>query len=245
MKIIRFIIAILFFILFSVVVALASVVTLSRWNIGLSSPVLRFGGRTTLRILNVPLIVEGDWHIKDEICRVCICNHQSTLDIIWFSAVCPPRLGGVGKKELKWVPLLNVMWWVLKLYYVDRSDSQKARATFEHIASDIQKTKRSFTLAPEGTRSADGRLGAFKKGAFHLALQANVPILPVIVAGAHEAMPKGSFSYNYHPIHIRFLEPIDTSTWEYETLNDHVQDTRAIVKKAYDQLRSDIGLPPL
>ena len=244
-SIIRSIMAFLFFITFVLCFLVWSLVTFRHWNIEISSPLLRFWAWITLWILGIKMTIEGDWPLEDEACRICICNHQSTLDIVWFCAICPPRLGSVGKKELRWVPILNLVWWSLKLYYVNRGDRQQALKTFEVLAQDMQRQSRSLSLSPEGTRTKDGRISNFKKGAFYLAIQAKAPIYPLVVSGAYEAMPKGSFWTKPGHIHVRFLERIDTQDWSIDEVDSYVQDTQEKMEKAYQKLRVDTGLEEL
>jgi 1-acyl-sn-glycerol-3-phosphate acyltransferase len=242
-KFIRVILALLFFLAFVSTFLLIAVLTWRRFTDQLSGPMLRFWGRGTLMILGVPLRLVGDWPFRDPQPRVCILNHQSTLDIVWFCAVSPNRMSGVGKVEIKKVPVLNVAWWVLKLYYIDRSNRESAVQTLLAVSEDIIKNKRSVTLAPEGTRSATAQLGPFKKGAFHLALNGKLPIYPMVVAGAYEAMPKGRLLATTQPISVRFLPPISTLDWMEETLDEHIEEVRSIMESAYHQLRHDMGLP--
>ena len=84
----------------------------------------------------------------------------------------------------------------------------------------------SVCVFPEGTRSRDGRLQPFKKGAMHLAMQAGVPIVPVVIRGAHKIWGKFGYSIacNEDPIEIEFLDPIDTSAWTAETLAKHTEE---------------------
>jgi 1-acyl-sn-glycerol-3-phosphate acyltransferase len=245
LSIIRSAVAFSFFIVFVLCFFIWSLITLRHWNVEISSPLLKYWSRITLWMLGIQINIEGDWPFGDETCRICICNHQSTLDIIWFCAICPPRLGSVGKKELKWIPVLNLVWWSLKLYYVHRGDRQKALNTFEALAQDMQKQSRSLSLSPEGTRTKDGRISKFKKGAFYLAIQAKAPIYPLVVSGAYEAMPKGSFWTKPGHIHVRFLERIDTYDWSIDKVDIYVQQTQKKMEKAYQQLRADIGLEDL
>ena len=101
-----------------------SVLTLRRWNLRLSGPILRIFGRVTLKILGIPLVLMNEWPFEEDEARVVIVNHQSTLDVVWFCAVCPSRMGSVGKHELIWVPVLNLAWWAFRLFLIDRSDHE-------------------------------------------------------------------------------------------------------------------------
>ena len=85
----RTLIAFSFFAVYVTSFFIFSVLTLRRWNLRISGPVLRFFGRITLKILGIPLVLVNEWPFGEDEARVVIVNHQSTLDVIWFCAVCP------------------------------------------------------------------------------------------------------------------------------------------------------------
>ena len=84
----------------------------------------------------------------------------------------------------------------------------------------------SVGIAPEGTRSKDYNLGPFKKGAFHMAMQAGVPIVPVIIKNAHDVMPKGSNLIKPSIVEVVVLPAVNTDNWKKETLNKHIKAIR-------------------
>ena len=90
-------------------------------------------------------------------------------------------------------------------------------------------------LAPEGTRSRDGRLGPFKKGAFHLAMQAGVPIVPVVIHNAGDVAPKGEFVLRPATVEVDVLPPVDTSDWRSETIEEHVAEVRRMFQETLGQ----------
>ena len=83
-------------------------------------------------------------------------------------------------------------------------------------------------IAPEGTRSATPRLGPFKKGAFHVAMQAEVPIVPIVIRNAGELMWRGSQTLRPGTVEVGVLPPVDTSDWQRETIADHVAEVRGM-----------------
>ena len=234
-----------FFILFLCVTLVFSVLTWRKWNLRLSGPVLRFLGRSCLKILGTPLRLKDPWPFTEDEARVVIINHRSTLDVLWFAAICPNRVGAIGKKELIWIPFMNLGWWAFRLFLIDRSDREAAIKTMKVATENTVKHKRSVSLAPEGTRSKTGHILPFKKGAFHLALEARLPIYPVVMCGAAEAMPKHTFWAYPRPISLRFLEPISTMDWSIENLDQHISDVQQKMSDAYLKLREEEGLPQL
>ena len=241
----RTIIAFVFFAVYMGLFFLFSVCTWRRWNLRLSGPVLRFFGRVSLKILGIPLILMNEWPFGEDEPRVVIVNHQSTLDVVWFCALCPNRLGSVGKRELIWVPFLNLTWWALRLFLIDRSHHESAILTMSQATENTIRYRRSVALAPEGTRSKDARILPFKKGVFHLAIEGRLPIYPIVMCGAAEAMPKHSLIAYSRPITVQFLPAISTQDWERDHLDEHIAEVQQQMNEVYIELRAQAGLPPI
>ncbi len=108
---------------------------------------------------------------------------------------------------------------------MDRSDKKKAIEAMKP-AVDALKNGISVVIAPEGTRSGSKELGAFKKGAFHLAIQGGVPIVPIVIKNAYMAMPKGSKFFKPTHIEVVVLDPVDTSEWKLKKINTYVEEVR-------------------
>ena len=103
-------------------------------------------------------------------------------------------------------------------------------------AVDALKGGTSIIIFPEGTRSKDYKLGPFKKGAFHLAVQAGVPIVPIIIRNAHDAMPKGSSLFRSAAIEVIVQPPIPTKRWKKEQLDQRIASIRKLYLKELGQL---------
>ena len=243
--ILRSIIALIYFVSFLSVVILFSVLTWRRWSLRIVGPVLRFFGQTSLKILGIPLVFHNEWPFQRDEPRVVIVNHQSTLDVLWFAAICPNRVGAVGKRELIYIPPMNLAWWAFRLFLIDRSNRESAIRTMKAATENTIAYQRTVALAPEGTRSKTGHLLPFKKGAFHLALEAKLPIYPVVMCGAAEAMPKHTLWAYPKPINLQFLPPVSTEDWSVDRLDEHIADVHSIMSEAYAQLREESGLPQL
>ena len=90
-------------------------------------------------------------------------------------------------------------------------------------------------MSPEGTRAITPRLNDFKKGAFHLAIQAGVPIVPIVIHNSTDVQPKGDLIFHPGTVDVEILPPVDTSEWSAETINEHVSDVRNMYLLALDQ----------
>jgi 1-acyl-sn-glycerol-3-phosphate acyltransferase len=141
---------------------------------------------------------------------VVISSHTSHLDGPAVALVLPHPVYFVIKKELARIPLWGHAALKIGFIAVDRSDSEKARREMARAVDAIRAGRRVLVFA-EGTRSPDGQLKAFKKGGFHLAIDAQVPILPVAVNGSHRLLPKGAPAARPGQLEVAVGPPIATA----------------------------------
>jgi 1-acyl-sn-glycerol-3-phosphate acyltransferase len=154
------------------------------------------------------LRILGRWP-ADRRAYVVVANHQSTLDIFMLSRI-PREMKWVAKAELFRIPWIGWMFRMAGDIPVWRGEGASGRAALGK-ARDYLDHGMSVMLFPEGTRSRDGRLLPFKPGAFKLALEAGVPVLPVAVNGTADGMPKGSPWVRPAQAWARILEPVETA----------------------------------
>jgi putative phosphoserine phosphatase/1-acylglycerol-3-phosphate O-acyltransferase len=183
------------------------------------------GPDLALALAGVELSVTGSEHLWSERPAVFIFNHQSSIDVAVMGSLIRRDLTGVAKKEASRDPRFALIGYVVDVAYVDRADSAQARAALEPAVEKL-RSGISIAIAPEGTRSATPRLGRFKKGAFHLAMQGGVPIVPIVVRNAGDVMWRGSYLIRPGKIDIAVLPPIDTGEWEVDDLDRHVAEVR-------------------
>lgn len=128
-------------------------------------------------------IVEGKEYLNTRPC-VLIGNHQSELDVLLLGAIFPPYCSVTAKSSLAHIPFLGWFMALSGTVFINRSDRNSAVKAFEGAAEEMKRERQSVFIFPEGTRSyASGpEMGAFKKGAFHLAVQAGVPVVAVVCA---------------------------------------------------------------
>ena len=128
-------------------------------------------------------IVEGKEYLDTRPC-VLIGNHQSELDVLLLGTIFPKYCSVTAKKSLARVPFLGWFMALSGTVFIDRADRKSAVKAFEGAAEEMKRHRQSVFIFPEGTRSyASGpEMGAFKKGAFHLAVQAGMPVVPVVCA---------------------------------------------------------------
>lgn len=193
------------------------------------------------RAVGVKVRVEGRSNIPDGVC-LFVANHTSSADAPAVVGAIPRRIAVLLKESLfKW-PIVGQAFKLADFIPVKRSDRESAIASVEK-AAEAMRAGQSFLIYPEGTRSPDGRLQEFKKGAVALAIKAGVPIVPVLCTGAQRVMAKRSMVIRPGEIVVEFLRPIDAAkyTWEErEVLRRRVHDVMAAALPADQQ---PIGFP--
>ena len=141
---------------------------------------------------------------------VFMANHLSAVDIWALYVALPQRVRMIAKKQLASIPLFGWAMWAGNFIFVDRANAIAARRSIEEAGRRIRGGD-SVLIFPEGTRSRDGRLGPFKKGGFHLAIDAGVSVVPVALQGTRAAMPRSSLLLRPGHVHVTFGEPISTT----------------------------------
>ena len=176
------------------------------------------------RLAGLDINIKGKHNLDDYRPAVFCFNHQSSADFFILLKILRKDITGVAKKELEYSPI-GPLFKALGAIFVDRSNREKAIKALKP-AVDALKDGTSIVIAPEGTRSGSKQLGKFKKGAFHLAMKAGVPIIPIVIKNAYMAMPKGSNFFKPTHIEVVVLDPVDTSGWKPKNIDTYVEDVR-------------------
>ena len=185
----------------------------------------RWFGRRVVELLDIRLHAAGAERVPPGRAYVYMSNHQSHLDIPVLYATLPsPTIRMLGKKELFQIPLWGRGLRAAEFLEVDRSNHVRALASIEYAARLVRDGV-SIYLAPEGTRSRDGRIGKLKKGGFHLALETATPIVPVAIRGTIQILPRGGKSARTgQPVDVTIGAPIEVAGRELDGLMRDVQD---------------------
>jgi 1-acyl-sn-glycerol-3-phosphate acyltransferase len=166
-----------------------------------------------LRVGGVRVTVVGRERVDPDAVYVYTPNHQSLLDapIVWTALGTPRRrVGFLVKTELERVPIFGYGIKAIGMIPVERGNRETAVASARR-ATERLHSGRSFAVFAEGTRTRDGALRPFKKGAFHMAIAAGVPVVPVTIDGAYRAMPPGTLRLEPVPVRVTIHEPIPTA----------------------------------
>ncbi len=186
-------------------------------------------------LVGLEMNVTGERYLWEQRPAVFIFNHQSKADMIITTKLLRKDIASVGKAEIGKFPLMKKIAEFGGSVLIDRDNTSSAIEAMRPLVDVIRKQKKSVLIAPEGTRTVSPKVGPFKKGAFHLAMQAGVPIVPIVIHNAIDVAPKGEFVYRRATVEVEVLPPVDTSAWTRETLDEHVADVRAMYLKALGQ----------
>ncbi len=178
--------------------------------------------------------VKGEGNLWSHRPAVFMFNHQSGVDAIIASKLIRRDMTAIAKKETKNNPILGAFLSAAGVIFIDRFNREDAIKALQP-AVQAMRDGVSIAIAPEGTRSADRTLGAFKKGGFHLAMQAGVPIVPMVIMNATDSMPKSSHLIRPATIDIEVLPPVVTDDWSRENLDEHIAGVRSLFLDALGQ----------
>ncbi|MEX2178951.1 MAG: lysophospholipid acyltransferase family protein [Gemmatimonadaceae bacterium] len=193
--------------------------------------------RGILRIAGVKLVLHHAERMSDGDGHVYMANHVSWFDVFALAAVIP-RYTWIAKAELKRIPLFSQAAQAAGIVFIDRDNRKAAFGSYETAAKDVQRG-RSIIVCPEGTRGKDYHLRPFKKGPFVLAIASGVPVIPVILYGTREVMPKGSFVIRGGTVHIHFLDPVPTQGYSYD---DRTRLMEEVWSRMADEMRRLYGV---
>ena len=190
---------------------------------------------TASALIGLNLKIEGEQHLWSHRPAVFIFNHQSNVDMVIIARLLRRDITGVGKREIRDMPIIGRVMEAAGVVLIDRKNSASAIEAMIPLVDAMRVEGKSVCLSPEGTRAATIKLASFKKGAFHLAMQAGVPIVPIVIQNSGDVQPKGDMLFHPGTVEVEVLPPIDTSSWSADKIDDHVADVRALYLRALEQ----------
>lgn len=182
-----------------------------------------------LRAAGVRLEAAGLEHVPAGEPRILVANHQSWFDIWGLMAVTPASVRFVAKAELSRIPIFARACRAAGHVFIDREDREEALREIRAAGARMRREGLSLVLFPEGTRSPDGRIRRFKRGAFGLAVETRVPIVPVAIQGGHAIMGKGRARIQPGTLRLRYAPPIPTDALE-------AGDRQALAARCQEQI---------
>jgi len=189
-----------------------------------------------LRLSGVKVQVVGGENVLQDRPQIFMANHQSFFDIFIVLAFIPAQFRFIAKKELFRVPLFGGALRKYGTVEINRQHHASAVRSIDEAAEKIREGKSVVTF-PEGTRSIDGEIKAFKKGVFHLALKAGVPIVPISIVGSREILPKHSLKVRPGKITMIFDKPIFIEGYSEESRDALIARVRDVVVENFNKGR--------
>ena len=172
-------------------------------------------GKTLSFIFNIKLIVKGTHNLQDRN-YIFAANHTSLIDIPLLFIAVNRYTVFIAKNELSKIPIFKSILDRAGFIFVDRKNNDSAVKSMNNLMDDIKKIPRSVAIFPEGTRTSDGELLPFKKGAAIFAINTDIPVIPVAISGAYSWSKKKLFDISQSVIIFEFGDPITTENYSFD-----------------------------
>ena len=172
---------------------------------------------------------------------VVAINHQSNLDIVLWARFFPRATVVVGKKQIKKIPIFGYIFQGTKNILIDRENAERARRSLEDAAGRIRGERLNVWMAPEGHRNLGAEMLKFKKGAFHLAIAAQVPVLPVVVGPVWTVFDGRRAMARPGRVEVKILDPIPTAGLREVDVDDLSARVRAAMETARNEMIASAG----
>ena len=183
-----------------------------------------FWSRSVLWFLLIPIKVTGQENVDPKQSYVFVANHQSFLDVFAVYGWLPNNFKWLMKKEIRKVPFVGTACAVAGHIFVDRSNPRAALQSMDHIKKELVDGI-STVIFPEGTRTKTGEMGRFKQGAFKIAMDMGLPVVPLSLGGFFKAMPSGqAFANPRARASLHIGKPIDIS--QFNDINEAMEYLR-------------------
>jgi 1-acyl-sn-glycerol-3-phosphate acyltransferase len=187
---------------------------------------IRPWGGGMLKILGIRLEVHGREHLDPYGPQIILFNHVTIFDLAVIAAVWGENFSVIYKKEFHKIPLMGRLMRFFGMIPIDRSNRERAMQSMAEASEHVREQNKKVLVAPEGTRSHNGRLQDFKRGPFHLALETKAPVVPMVMRGLEVLVPGMTKPARSGVIRVDFLPVINTSDWTRRTLGAHVEEAR-------------------
>lgn len=170
---------------------------------------------------------------------IYIANHQNNYDMITAAKIVQPTTVTVGKKSLLWIPFFGQLYWLSGNLLIDRDNSAKAHNTIAQLVDQFNKKRISFWMFPEGTRSRGRGLLPFKTGAFHAAIAAGVPIIPIVVSNTHDKIKLNRLKNGL--VIVEMLPPVDIKAFENQSVRKLATHCRELMSAKLEELNAEVA----
>ena len=187
-------------------------------------------GKTLSFIFNIKLIVIGRENLLNESNYIFVPNHASLIDIPLLLIAVNRYTVFIAKHELSKIPIFKSILDKAGFIFVNRKDNDSSINSINNLINDIKITPRSVGIFAEGTRTKDGNLQMFKKGAAIFGINTNLPIVPVAISGTYKWSLKSLLNFKKSVVTIEFAEPIQTENFSYNERKKLTENIRKKIK---------------
>jgi len=194
----------------------------------------RIWARCILALSKIRVTVKGLSHLEPGQSYIYMPNHMSNFDIPVLQAYLPIQFRWLAKAELYKIPVFGYAMQRAGYISIDRSDRESAIKSLKK-AANIVRNGVSVVIFPEGTRSRNHKIQPFKKGGFFLAVDSGIPIIPIVIHGTEQIMPKKQLSIKPGNVTIEIKNPIISSDYNRNTKDDLMEKVRDIIMKSYEK----------
>jgi len=196
------------------------------------------------KIFRIHITIDDSKYLQINQPYILICNHQSSLDLLTLMSIWP---GGnctiLAKRELLYAGPFGIASWLCGVTFIDRLNPNNARNTIDDLADRINKEKLRVWMYPEGTRNSKTELLPFKKGAFHLAIRAQVPIVCIVTSSYSNFYNKKEKKFLPNgQVKLRVLPPFQTRGMNFESVNQVTKHLQEKMQKEFELLNKEMDL---
>ncbi|KAI1714862.1 acyltransferase domain-containing protein [Ditylenchus destructor] len=195
--------------------------------------------------LDVDVEVRGDEKISaasgpEQTPLLLISNHQSSLDLYMISHFWPAKCAAMMKSSLKYVPFFNLSAFLCNSIFVNRYNKENARKAVIESVNILQKRKLKIYLFPEGTRHHDHGMLPFKKGAFNIAIQAQIDIVPIVISGyKHFYSKNDKYFHSNGKVIVQVMDPVSTKGLTTDDVTDLCERVRNQMLTVYETVTAE------
>jgi len=194
-----------------------------------------FGRMSKIFGMTLELRIPEDAYSRGQ--HVYVANHQNSWDLFTISSAVTPKVVTVGKKSLVWMPLFGQLYWLTGNILIDRANRSKAVGTIDQVVTSLKESDVSVWMFPEGTRSRGRGLLPFKTGAFHAAIGAGLPIIPIVCSSTGGV--KLNRWNNGHVI-VEMLPPISTEDYDKSNVRQLANLAREQMAAKLEELDKEV-----
>ena len=189
---------------------------------------IRRWGAVILKMLGIRMEVHGIENLQVAGPRIVLFNHVNVFDLVILSAVWSKGCSVIYKKEFHRIPLMGRLMVFFDMIPIDRGNRERAVKSLSEASQTAREQNKKVMVAPEGTRSHDGRLGTFKRGPFHLAMESGAPVVPFIMRGLETLVPGLGRPPRTGVVRVDILDALPTDGWNRKSLDAHVGEVREL-----------------